>query len=442
MQEDRRIRREIMAIMLPIMLENLLQVMVNFAAAAMVGRLAIADISAQGMANKICDTVYYLFRGLGVGLSVHIARHHAAGHPLKCRSLLLHGLASVICLGILLTGLIGTFPAFFIRIFSKETDEAFALACGYLPQLAWMLSLWGITTLGAAYFQGLSDTRTPLKIAVFTNLVNLLAGYLLIFGKAGFPAMGLAGTAVSILLSRGVGSVIYIVLFIRQFRRSGVLRARLTGWRSDLRDVYSTGLPAAGETINWQISSILLSILVLTFGDTAFSAYQLGLQAEFITDVPAVGFSIASATLLSAARSHTDSTAFSRYYRQIIRVCAAISLVSSLTLFFGARLFMSLLTDKPVLIDIGVKYVAIMGLIQIPQGLTKVTSGALRAVDRKLTPMLIQLAGVWLIRLPCAYLCVRVLMLPLWTIWVCIAADQVVKYLISTVCVGKVLRTP
>ena len=57
MQEDRRIRREIMAIMLPIMLENLLQVMVNFAAAAMVGRLAIADISAQGMANKICDTV-------------------------------------------------------------------------------------------------------------------------------------------------------------------------------------------------------------------------------------------------------------------------------------------------------------------------------------------------------------------------------------------------
>ena len=253
--------------------------------------------------------------------------------------------------------------------------------------------------------------------------------------------MGLAGTAVSILLSRGVGSVIYIVLFIRQFRRSGVLRARLTGWRSDLRDVYSTGLPAAGETINWQISSILLSILVLTFGDTAFSAYQLGLQAEFITDVPAVGFSIASATLLSAARSHTDSTAFSRYYRQIIRVCAAISLVSSLTLFFGARLFMSLLTDKPVLIDIGVKYVAIMGLIQIPQGLTKVTSGALRAVDRKLTPMFIQLAGVWLIRLPCAYLCVRVLMLPLWTIWVCIAADQVVKYLISTVCVRKILRT-
>ena len=94
-----------------------------------------------------------------------------------------------------------------------------------------------------------------------------------------------------------------------------------------------------------------------------------------------------------------------------------------------------------MLIDIGVKYVAIMGLIQIPQGLTKVTSGALRAVDRKLTPMFIQLAGVWLIRLPCAYLCVRVLMLPLWTIWVCIAADQVVKYLISTVCVRKILRT-
>ena len=440
MQEERRIRREIMAIMLPIMLENLLQVMVNFAAAAMVGRLDIADISAQGMANKISDTVYYIFRGLGVGLSVHIARNHAAGRPERCRSLLVHGLLSVLALAALLTCLLGAYPAFFIRIFSKETDEAFTLACAYLPRLALMLPFWGITTLGAAYFQGLSDTKTPLKIAVFTNVVNLAIGYLLIFGKAGFPEMGLTGTAVSIFISRGVGSVIYVVLFLRQFRRSGVRGAKLAGWRSDLRDVYSTGLPAAGETINWQISSILISILVLTYGDTAFSAYQLGLQAEFITDVPAVGFSIASATLLSAARSGTDGTAFARYYRQIVRVCAVISLASSMLLFFGARLFMGLLTDKQVLIDIGVKYVAIMGLIQVPQGLTKVTSGALRAVDRKLTPMVIQLAGVWLIRIPCAYLCVRVFMLPLWTIWVCIAADQVVKYVISTACVRRTLQ--
>ena len=416
MQEVHRIRREIIAIMLPIMLENLLQVMVNFAATAMVGHLTIPDISAQGMANKVCDTVYYLFRGLGVGLSVHIARQQATRQLLKCRSLFLHGLMSVVVLGILLTGLIHMFPAFIIRIFSQETGATFELACCYLPHLALMLPLWGISTIGAAYFQGLSDTRTPLKIAIYTNLINLLVGYFLIFGKAGFPSLGLMGTAVSIFISRFISSITYIVLIILQFKRNGIFHAKLTGCRENIRNIYSTGLPAAAETIIWQISSIIISILVLTYGD-----------------------SVASATLLSMTYSNADNKEYSQYYRQIMRISIIISAVSTLILFFGAHMFMSLLTDKPILIDIGAKYVAIMGLIQIPQGLTKVISGALRAADRKLTPMIIQLLGIWLIRIPCAYLCVHVFLLPPWTIWVCIAVDQVIKYLMSSRCMHSIL---
>ena len=431
--ENKEIKKEIYQIIIPMILENILQISVSLITTAMVGRLMADAISAQGICVRITDTLWVCYKGVATGATILVAKAFGAGRRGECRSIIEQTmLTELIVVGVIQAVLFSRADIFFA--FFSEDPKILTLAGEYMRIIVWGFPFLVIMSLVTAAFQGYGNTKTPMYIAEVVNIVNIVCGYVLIFGIGDGKGMGIKGAAAAMVIAQAVGASVGMYLL---YNRKGIFReeSRREGFfRLDKRciwEVYTTGIPAAFENMFWQFSAVILSKVILFYGSSAFAAYQLGIQAETITEMPAIGFSTASTTLTARAVGKRDQGLRKIYFRELIRAGVIVSVVTSLLLLVFPGVFMKVMTDKAELLAIGVTYVFIMGFIQIPQNLSRVYNGTIRAMGHKNTPMLVAGFGIWIVRIPCCILAAYVLRLPIVSVWIIIAADQLSRFLLS-----------
>lgn len=431
---EKKIKKEIYLVIVPIILENVLETSAGLVTTAMVGRLLAADISAQGISIRITDLFMMFCKGVAIGATVFIARSYGAGKAETGRKILEHTMVVQLLLAAVIQGLLLVRPELFLRFFSKD-PAILSLAESYIRIVAVGCPFLVIITLVAAAFQGYGNTRVPMYIAGLMNVINIVCGYVLIFGLGPVPAGGIKGAAAALVIAQGSAAFIGLWLLYRKKKGlfSGVGRTyRLfPPDRRCLYEVYTTGVPAALENMFWTFSAMILSRIILSYGTLSFAAYQLGIQAEAITEMPGYGFSTASTTLTAKAMGKGDEALRKTYFKEQIKIALAISSVTSLVLILFPGVFMRLMTDKREIQAIGVVYVFIMGFLQLPQNLSRILNGSIRALGYKNTSLVVTGLGIWLIRIPFCLLASYVFHLPILAIWLIIAADQIFRFCLS-----------
>ena len=428
------IKRDIYQIIIPMILENILQISANLVITAMVGRLLAKDISAQGICIRITDTLWCFYNGVAIGATVLIARAYGAGRHQDCRKIAEQTILTEMIIVFIFQVVLYFKAPLFLGFFSKD-PQILSLAEGYMKTIIFEFPFVVITTVVTASFQGYGNTKIPMYIAVLMNVVNIVCGYCFIFGAFCIPGMGIKGAATALLTAQAVGAGTGLYLLYKKkgglFRKVPSEHRFFSFDKKCIYEIYTTGIPAALETVFWQVSAIILSKVILFYGNQAFAAYQLGIQAEEITEMPAIGFSTASTTLAARAIGMQDEELRKVYFKEQLKVGVFISSITSVLLIFLPRFFMTLMTDKPELQAIGVVYVFVMGFIQIPQNLSRIYNGTIRAMGYKNAPMLVAGFGIWIVRIPLCMLAAYVLRLPLTIIWIIIAMDQVSRFLLS-----------
>ena len=423
----KEIRKEIFALILPIIMENVFQVSASLVTVAMIGRLSPLDISAQGIVMRITETLNSLFRGVAIGSTVYIAKAYGAKSMDQC--LVLFAL-----------------PTQFLRILT-DSSELLTVGAGYMRLTVMGLPFVAIMALVTSAFQGHSNTKTPMMIAMLVNISNIVLGYVLIFGVGGIGGFGIYGAAAALTMAQAIGAITGLVLLFKgpyKVFSAEQLKEKIFhyDWKC-IKDVYSTGIPAAIENFFWQFSAIIMSRAILTYGEVSFSAYQIGLQAESISGMATFGFGVAATTLSAKAIGMRDANLFRSYFKEDVWLCTVISIFTSLSLILMPGIFMSMMTNNADIQKIGIVYVFIMGFIQIPQNLSGILSKTLLASGYKNTPMIVSFVGIWLIRIPLALLVTYVLKWDVFFIWLCIALDQIARFIIN-ICImkrKKVLQT-
>lgn len=434
MHNRKEVTGQIYRMLIPMILENILTTSATLVSTAMVGRLLALDISAQGVGGRITNTYLSLFKGLAIGVTVVGALYFGEGRRDKCRRTVEQAFVTGIPIGLVVTALIALFPRWFINLFTSD-PQIVERAIGYLRISAIGLPFVAISCFVTAAFQSQGNTKTPMVIAGLVNVVNIIFGFLLIFGNLGCPAMGLEGAAVALVIAQISGAVIGLALLYN--KRMGLLHTSAHGKsffsfdKPYLREIYTTGLPASGENLLWQFATIIISRVILSYGTESYAAYQLGLQTESICDMLSIGFITASTTLAANAIGKRDDLLYKMYFKQMFRISMVVSVFCSALLFLCPRFLMSILTDKAELIDIGVKYVFIMGFAQIPQNLSKIYNGTIRAAGHKYVPMMVSFTGIWLVRVALCCLSGWVFHWDIVALWWAILLDQVVRMIIS-----------
>ena len=433
--EKRAVNSEIWHLIIPLVLENALQIFAGLVTAALVGRLLSTDISAQGISSRLVGIVWCLFKGIGLGATVVVAGHWGIGENNKCRHTIEQTYLAVLPISIVCVAIAVFFPQGILRFFTDD-KQILVSAAQYMRVAAWSFPFTAIILTNTAAFNGQGNTKTPMLVAGFFNLVNVVAGYILIFGGLGIQPMGLLGAAWGTLISQAAGAVLGLVLLYTPGGLYGLTKRLDKKLRIDwaeLKAVFSTGIPAAFESLFWQFSAVLLSKMILTYGSDTFAAYQLGLQMEMFCDVPSGGFIVAGTTLAVKAISHRDPPLFKMYYRQLMKMALCVLTWGTLILITGSGFFMRVLTDKQTIQEIGARYVFLMGFCQLPQVLNKVYGGFMRAAGHKNMPMIVAGIGIWGIRVPLGILVTWVLHVDITWLWIAFLLDNMIRLIINLI---------
>ncbi len=433
--DSKVIRKQILFLIIPVMLENVFQMSAGLISSAMIGRLDPALISAQGVSSRITGILWALFKGIGVGATVVMAKSKGEGDFAKSKRIFEQTVITG-CLIAILFIIIFIFFSSDILLFFTDNNEILINAGKYIKIVIFTAPFLMIMAAVTGAFQANGNTKTPMYIAIIMNIINVVIGYVLIYGKLGFPQLSLLGAAIALLISQVCGALLGI--YILYNKKHGLFSTVISKnfFKLDLgtlKSVYSLGIPAAFEHMFWQFSAVIMSKAILTYGEVTFAAYQLGLQAELMSEMPAVGVGIASTSMTANAIGKKDGALLKIYTKQLITTSTAISLFSSILIIVFPGVFMSFFTNNPDIKVIGINYLIVMGFIQVPQNLSKVLSGTIRSAGYKNIPMIIQFVGIWCVRVPMALIFTYVLKLDVMFIWLSMAADQIFKFTLSAI---------
>ncbi len=436
MVDQKAISRDIFRLMIPVVLENILQMLAGLVTTAMIGRLLPVDISAQGIGMRVYNINWAFFKGIAMGATVVIALSFGEGRASRCKHLVQQAFMTAVPLGLLFSAGVFLTRSWIAGFMTAETDLIIKSA-DFLGIAAWSFPFSAICCMTTATFNGHGNTKTPMMIAGFINLVNIVVGYLFIFGAFGCPKLGLMGAALATLLSQMAGAIAGLVLLFSPKRGFLASVGAEYSWGhldpKGVWEIYTTGVPASVENLLWQFSAVLISKIILSYGSVYFAAYQMGLQAESIAEMPALGFVTAATTLSATAIGKRDDQLFRAYRKQMVKIATGFSLFSGVALLVCAKPFMYLLTSSPEVRAIGFWYVFFMGFAQLPQNVAKIYHGVVRSAGYKNVPMVICFIGIWLIRVPLCILIGWVLHWDILWIWGAIVLDQTTRYLTSMV---------
>ena len=190
-------------------------------------------------------------------------------------------------------------------------------------------------------------------------------------------------------------------------------------------------IPASLEDSFWQMATILISSVILSYGQEYYAAYQLGLEGEGFCNMMSAGFMTAAMSLSSNAIGAKDQKEFEVCFKRLHFFCLIISAITMTFLTFFSGTVLSFMTDKPELIVIATGYLYAMIFSQYPQHMKQIVSGYIRATGHTETSMVINLVGLWVVRVPLVLLFGNVLKMPILWIWWAFNIDQWIRLVLS-----------
>jgi len=271
------------------------------------------------------------------------------------------------------------------------------------------------------------DTRTPLFIGVVVNVINVLANYVLIFGKLGIPALGVGGSALGTTVAFTVGTAIGMWLLGRGHLALRLRRVHLRVHLRTIRRVLFIGYPAAAEQVLMQIGFFFYLTFAARYGTSAVAAYVIGVRILALSFLPGFGFAAAAAALVGQNLGAKDGARAERSGWESNRLAVYLMSACGIVLFLAARPIARLFVDDPRVIADAVSFIRTLAAAQPLMGIDSTLGGALRGAGDTRFPLVAVFVGFYGCRLGFAYLAAVVLHLSLPWVWFALIGDYLAR---------------
>ncbi|WP_130862036.1 MATE family efflux transporter [Bacilliculturomica massiliensis] len=429
--------RRVIFLAWPAIFENIMLSMVEYIDTAMVGSLGAYATASVAINNPVMWMMNASMSAIAVGGTVLVAHHIGAQEGDEARRVsqqafvMVAGFAAV--LSVLVFALGGRLP---VWMGGEPEIQGYATSYIRILSLCFLPHFTGIVLSGI--MRGAGDTRTPMYINLMTNLINIVGNFLLIFPERDMvlfgqkihmwgAGMGVAGAAAASAVAMGAGGATIFLLLV--FRRSRVQLqfAGLKVDRSIMSRMLSVGVPAALERLATTVGQLFFIRTVASLGTVTLAAHQLAVTSESISYMPGFGFQVAATTLVGQALGARDPKDARRCGNVAFYMCTACMLCMSLCLYLFSEQLISLFSQVPEVIEQGSQALRIVAVGETFFGAALVLTGALRGAGDTKVPFYVCLLTMWGIRLPVAFLFVKVLDLGLAGAWYAMVLDLMVR---------------
>jgi MATE family multidrug resistance protein len=375
----------------------------------MVGPLGPATIGAVGVGSSLHFALAIFGMGLFLGLDTLVSQAFGASRLDECHAWLARGatLAAVLTVPFLVVG----FALQYTIPWLGFHPDVKPLLISYFAVLIWSTPFLLFYAAFRRYLQGMHIVTPVMFALVSANVVNVAANWALIYGNAGFPALGAAGAAWATLISRAYMMSVLLIAVTRTWikpdpalqetvsaRASARAVARAQIWR-----LVELGFPAASQiTLEVGVFAAAAAFAgMLT--PTAVASHQIAMNIIAVAFMIPLGLSSAGAVRVGHAVGAGEPRRAAAAGWTAILLGAAFMALMAVTLLIIPRVLIGFFTQDEDVLTLGSSLLFVAAVFQLFDGLQGVTTGALRGLGDTRTPMITNLAGHWLVGLPVGY---------------------------------------
>jgi len=396
----------------PVMLGMLGHSFVSFVDNIMVGQLGTAELAAVSLGNSFM----FIAMSLGIGFSTAItpltAEADAEENFEKGKSAFKHGLFLCTVLGVSLFLMV--FFAKPLMYLMKQPAEVVKLAIPYLDFVAFSLIPLIVFQGFKQFSDGLSMTKYPMYATLLGNIANVILNYVLIFGKFGFPELGIVGAAYGTLASRFI-MVWHLWYLLKGKEKSKAYVTNIKSFVLEslmLKKIINLGAPSAMQMF-FEVAIFTAAIwLSGTLGKNPQAANQIALNLSSMTFMVAMGLGVAAMIRVGNQKGLQNFTELRRIAYSIF-LFGILLAVGFAVIFFAfnnllPKIYVDFddaknLVDNTEVIEIASKLLIAAAIFQISDSIQVIVLAALRGLQDVKIPTIITFFSYWVIGFPISW---------------------------------------
>ena len=420
--------RTLFFLALPIVIQNLLVSSLNMIDTLMIGQVGENEVAAVGVANQYFFLLQMAMNGIASGCSVFIAQFWGSGNRSGIHKVLGIGLISMTAAGLLFTALGLLIPTQIILLFSR--DEAVqSLGRDYLTIVCLSYLPTAISFLLANALRSIGNALIPMLISLGAVLTNTVFNYLLIFGKAGFPALGVKGAAIATLLARVVECVLLLAFSLhRRCPLRGKARDYLRFNAAFFRKTYATILPVLLNEGCWGLASVLYTVVYGFIGTYAIAAANIANTVQNLFMVLCMGIASAALVMVGNQIGMGEPNTARRYSRKFTVLSVAIGILLGAALFACAPFVLTFFEISDEAAGAAITILRIFGVILTARMInTLAIIGIFRGGGDASYALRLEAGTMWLIGVPLAVIGACVLRLPVEQVVLLVSVEEITK---------------
>ena len=432
----------ILALAWPTMLEELLQTAVQYIDTAMVGSLGTAATAAVGATTTVNWLIGSTISALGVGFLSYIAKSCGAGNRQAVKAAM-NQLVLVVCaVGVAATALtLGVSPMIpkWMRVDPAIQDLAakyfFVLYLPMLPRTA--IILFG-TALRAA-----GDTKTPMKVGLLVNCINIILNFALIYPARNVnffgisfllpgAGMGVIGAAAASAIAFAIGGVCMTVIVWRH----PVISPKGGSYRPDgtiLKPCLKVAMPNMLQRFGTCLGYVAFAAMINSLGEVATAAHTVANTVESAFYIPGYGMQSAAATLAGNACGAKDTKRLKELTKMFIPIEVGLMILSGGALFAFAQPLVGMFSKSAAVIALGTTVLRMVSVTEPFYGVTIILEGMMQGVGNTKKPFIFMLSGMWGVRIFGTFICTQILHYGLVAAWGCMIAHNLLVFMLFVV---------
>jgi MATE family multidrug resistance protein len=396
--------RPILNLAYPVMLSQLGHVLVNVCDSMVVGQTGKVPLAAVSLSVSVCTVVMVFGMGLAMGITPLVAAADGRRDVAALGRLLVNGVWLCTVAGLLLGGLGLLLPP--LLPYLHQEPAVAALAAPWIRVIFLSLLPLMIFQGFKQFAEGLGLTRQAMMLSVQANLLNAFLCYALVFGKFGFPNLGMLGAAWATLIARTLMAVLmaaYVLVAVRLQSYREAAKLNLLPDADTLRRLIGFGSPI-GVQMMFEMGAFSFSAIMIGWlGATDLAAHQIAINVASVTYMAASGIS-AAATIRVGNLRGSGNAAGARHagYASYLITFLFMSLMG-LLLIVGRHYIPKYYNEDPAVIAQAASLLLIAAAFQVSDGLQVVGLGALRGLEDVKIPSVVALLAYWAAALPMGY---------------------------------------
>ena len=432
---EKGITKEAVRMAWPAVCESFFIALAGMVDSLMVSSMGASAVAAVGLKTQPKFMGLALFFAMNVSVSALVARRRGEKNQRSANQILLVAILFVIVATVVISSACVMWANEIIN-FCGSAPETHEPAVIYYRIIMGCMIFNVLSMVINAAQRGSGNTMIAMRTNIVSNVVNIIANYLLIQGHLGFPALGIAGAAIATVF----GTVIACIMsFASLFRRDGfvsiyyIMEQQIRPALEPVISIIKLGFSVFIEQILMRVGFMSTAMMAAKMGTNALAAHQVGMNILGLTFSFGDGMQVAAVALIGRSLGEGSPDKAKAYGKTCRMIGLGISCVLAVVYFFGGEWLYHLFFAEQEIVDIGVMIIRIMIIIVLFQVSQVIYMGCLRGAGDTTYTAIASTISVTIIRTSASYFFGFVMGLGMAGIWMGILADQISRFLFASI---------